>query len=65
MQLYIISPIFLVLLMRRRKIGYVLIALGICGSCFINFLVTKQFQLIDGAARLAEYYSVDVKHFQT
>ncbi|GBN45755.1 Nose resistant to fluoxetine protein 6 [Araneus ventricosus] len=64
MQLYIISPIFLILLMRRTKIGYVLIFLCIYGSCFINFIFTKQYELIDGPARLAEYYSTDLKDFQ-
>ncbi|CAL1284193.1 unnamed protein product, partial [Larinioides sclopetarius] len=33
MQLFIISPIFLILLMRKPKIGYILIFLGISGSC--------------------------------
>ncbi|CAL1284196.1 unnamed protein product [Larinioides sclopetarius] len=62
-QLYIISPVFLVLLIRRPKIGYFITALGISVSSFMNFIITKQYKLIDGLTRLAEYYSTDAKEF--
>ncbi|GBN00979.1 Nose resistant to fluoxetine protein 6 [Araneus ventricosus] len=55
LQLYIVSPLFLLLLMRRPKIGFALIVTCICGSCFTSFILTKHFKLIDGISKLASH----------
>ncbi|KAF8793159.1 Nose resistant to fluoxetine protein 6 like protein [Argiope bruennichi] len=52
MQFYIISPLFMISLIRRPRFGYALTFVTICGSCVTNFLLTYQFDLIDGFSRL-------------
>ncbi|GIY64974.1 nose resistant to fluoxetine protein 6 [Caerostris darwini] len=62
MQFYIISPLFLVSLMRWPKFGYSLTAFTIFGSCLASFMITKQFSLLDGLSRF-EYYIDDTEQF--
>ncbi|CAL1284194.1 unnamed protein product, partial [Larinioides sclopetarius] len=59
MQLYILSPIFLILFIKTPMIGYVFTVLCISLSCFLNFIITMEYKLIDGPGRLAEHYSID------
>ncbi|GBO07687.1 hypothetical protein AVEN_251964-1, partial [Araneus ventricosus] len=52
MQFYIISPLFMVPLIRWPRLGYALILACIIGSCTASFLLTYQYNLIDGLSRL-------------
>ncbi|KAF8777146.1 nose resistant to fluoxetine protein 6-like [Argiope bruennichi] len=62
LQLYIISPLFLLLLIRRPKMGFALIIACICGSCLISFMLTKHYNLIDGASKLS-FHTHDMKTY--
>ncbi|CAL1284185.1 unnamed protein product [Larinioides sclopetarius] len=55
LQLYIVSPLFLLLLIRRPRTAFALIITCICGSCFTSFMLTKHFKLIDGISKLASH----------
>ncbi|GFS75667.1 nose resistant to fluoxetine protein 6 [Nephila pilipes] len=57
MQLYLMSPLFMVALLRRRRLGYILMALCICGSSFYNFAITVMYDLVD--SELSFPYYVD------
>ncbi|GBM81515.1 hypothetical protein AVEN_227769-1 [Araneus ventricosus] len=68
MQFYIISPLFMVSLIRWPRLGYALILACIVGSCTVSFLLTYQYNLIDGLSRL-EFHFHDTqtymnKHFR-
>ncbi|GFY42460.1 hypothetical protein TNIN_178321 [Trichonephila inaurata madagascariensis] len=47
MQLYVMSPLFIIALLRRRRLGYGLMTLLACGACFYNFITTFQYDLYD------------------
>ncbi|GFS72442.1 nose resistant to fluoxetine protein 6, partial [Nephila pilipes] len=55
MQLYIMSPLFMVALLRRRRLGYILMALCICGSSFYNFAITVMYDLVDNELSFPYY----------
>ncbi|CAL1277775.1 unnamed protein product [Larinioides sclopetarius] len=62
MQFYIISPIFLISLIRNPKFGYILTGACIAASCLANFIITKQYNLVDGFSRM-EYHFTDLNQF--
>ncbi|GFQ91479.1 nose resistant to fluoxetine protein 6, partial [Trichonephila clavata] len=59
MQLYILSPLFLVSLFKRPRFGYGLITLGICASCFYRCLVTIRYGLFYNPSGLRHYLEDD------
>ncbi|GFQ76392.1 nose resistant to fluoxetine protein 6 [Trichonephila clavata] len=56
MQLYVMSPLFMVALLRRPRLGYGLMTLLICGSSVYNFLTTMQYDLVDGIVSFSNYF---------
>ncbi|GBM74405.1 Nose resistant to fluoxetine protein 6 [Araneus ventricosus] len=62
MQFYIISPLFMVPLIRWPRLGYALIFACISGSCVASFLLTYQYNLIDGFSRF-EFHLDDSQNF--
>ncbi|GBN04687.1 hypothetical protein AVEN_31106-1 [Araneus ventricosus] len=62
MQFYIISPLFMVPLIRWPRLGCALILACISGSCVTSFLLTYQYNLIDGFSRL-EFHLDDSQNF--
>ncbi|CAL1280529.1 unnamed protein product [Larinioides sclopetarius] len=52
MQLYIISPLFMVPLMRWPRFGCALILACISGSCIISFVLSYHYSLLDGLSRM-------------
>ncbi|GBN74411.1 Nose resistant to fluoxetine protein 6, partial [Araneus ventricosus] len=62
MQFYIISPLFMVPLIRWPRLGYALILACIFGSCIASFLLTYQYNLIDGFSRM-EFHLHDYQTF--
>ncbi|XP_055945901.1 nose resistant to fluoxetine protein 6-like isoform X2 [Argiope bruennichi] len=52
MQFYIISPLFMTLLMRRPRLGYALVLTCISGSCAASFVLTYQYNLTEGLSRV-------------
>ncbi|KAF8794147.1 hypothetical protein HNY73_002157 [Argiope bruennichi] len=54
MQLYMISPLFMIPLNRWPRIGYGLSAAAICVSCFSAFIITKQNNLFGCIPTLSE-----------
>ncbi|PRD30035.1 UNVERIFIED_CONTAM: nrf-6 [Trichonephila clavipes] len=62
MQFYIISPLFLISLLRWPRIGYAVSATFLTISCFITFKISEQFRIVDGLSSL-EYYFRDMEAF--
>ncbi|GFS75356.1 nose resistant to fluoxetine protein 6 [Nephila pilipes] len=62
MQFYVISPIFLISLLRWPRMGYTLSAAFISASCIITFEISKKFRIVDGLSSL-EYYFVNMEAF--
>ncbi|GFU13151.1 o-acyltransferase like protein [Nephila pilipes] len=52
MQLYIISPLFLIPLMKRQKLGYFLVGAAIFGGCLATLLLTLHYNLASGISRM-------------
>ncbi|CAL1280534.1 unnamed protein product [Larinioides sclopetarius] len=62
MQLYIISPLFLVSLIRWPRLAYALIFACITGSSVTSFLLTYKYNLMDGYSRF-EFHLDDLKNY--
>ncbi|GBM57170.1 Nose resistant to fluoxetine protein 6, partial [Araneus ventricosus] len=52
MQLYVISPLFMIPLNRWPRIGYVLSVVTICISSFACFIITKQYNLFGSVPKI-------------
>ncbi|GFY66338.1 nose resistant to fluoxetine protein 6 [Trichonephila inaurata madagascariensis] len=57
MQLYMISPMFMIALIRWPKLGYTLIGAAICVSSLFSSITTYQYNLVLGFSRLPEHLS--------
>ncbi|XP_055924571.1 nose resistant to fluoxetine protein 6-like [Argiope bruennichi] len=45
MQLYMISPLFMIPLNRWPRVGYILSVFTICGSCYATFIISKKHKI--------------------
>ncbi|KAF8796722.1 Nose resistant to fluoxetine protein 6 like protein [Argiope bruennichi] len=61
-QFYIVSPIFLILLLRRPNLGYSFTSLCIVLSCFARIAITKHCNLVDGITRMSSHIE-ELGHF--
>ncbi|KFM82460.1 Nose resistant to fluoxetine protein 6, partial [Stegodyphus mimosarum] len=53
MQFYAISPLFLIALYKKPKIGYSLLGIFLCGTWLANFCITYKYELFAGMSMLA------------
>ncbi|GFY63254.1 nose resistant to fluoxetine protein 6 [Trichonephila inaurata madagascariensis] len=56
MQLYVLSPLLMVALLRRQRLGYGLMTLLICGSSCYNFITTMRYDLVDSMLSYQNYF---------
>ncbi|XP_055945242.1 nose resistant to fluoxetine protein 6-like [Argiope bruennichi] len=62
MQMHVISPLFLIALIKWPRKGYVFTGVCILGSCLVRFILIVKFNLISGCSAIVFYLS-DLKAF--
>ncbi|XP_055948020.1 nose resistant to fluoxetine protein 6-like [Argiope bruennichi] len=64
MQLYVISPLFMIPLNRWSRVGYILSVVTICGSCYATFLTTKKHRIFATLPKILNMEELNIRIWQ-